>query len=284
MQLVRLRSAGNDTQHLQKFQRHGICNRCHEACKTCRGPQVDDCFLCNDGYETRDGMCKKELLLNFLDPDMLGFFIWVIVLCIAAIILFGVIFGLLQARDRHMLCWKGKRHIDDVKCRYNGLTLTRERMENDMDNFDSCIIRNRNFRLASLPETNNPIVRVHVNELEGENPSLVNYSPTRHCTTDVCANSNSLLKKYLEYTNRQLPKENHYHTNGGPLVHYTPQNSSNLRPSGDKIVGRKHTDSYVSYDINSSLTKTLGKDIINVGKGQGHLIYPGSRHSASSRH
>ena len=160
MQMVQLRSTLNSTATRPKFQRHGICNECNEACRTCKGPQVSDCFQCSDGFERRENLCQKKLLLNFLDPDMLGFFVWVIVLCIAAIILFAVIFGLLQARDHKVLCWKEKRHKETVKGDYTGMTLTREELENDLENYD--IIRNRNFRHGSVPEDH--LCRVHLTE------------------------------------------------------------------------------------------------------------------------
>ena len=160
MQMVQLRSTLNSTATRPKFQRHGICNECNEACRTCKGPQVSDCFQCSDGFERRENLCQKKLLLNFLDPDMLGFFVWVIVLCIAAIILFAVIFGLLQARDHKVLCWKEKRHKESDKGDYKGMTLTREELENDLENYD--IIRNRNFRHGSVPEDH--LCRVHLTE------------------------------------------------------------------------------------------------------------------------
>ncbi|KAL3866808.1 hypothetical protein ACJMK2_044075 [Sinanodonta woodiana] len=151
MEMVRVRSTGNTSDSSQpKYQRHGICHACNEACRTCKGPHVSDCYQCRDGYENRDSICQKKLLLNFLDPDMLGFFIWVIVLCIAAVILFGIIFGILQARDHHLLCWKEKRHKALPKGQYNGITLTREELESDLEHVD--IIRNRNFQHANLPD------------------------------------------------------------------------------------------------------------------------------------
>jgi hypothetical protein len=75
------------------------------------------------GYEVRDGQCHKKPFMNFLDPDMLSFFVWVIILCTSLILLFGVVFIVLQARDHRILCWKEKRHYDDSKGKYNGITV-----------------------------------------------------------------------------------------------------------------------------------------------------------------
>ncbi|KAL5004064.1 hypothetical protein ScPMuIL_017520, partial [Solemya velum] len=134
-------------------KRQGVCHPCNEACQTCRGPHVVDCFQCNDGYEIRDEYCRKKLLLNFLDPDMLGFFVWVIVLCISAILLFGVVFGILQARDHHLLCWKEKRHFNEGKGKYNGLALSYvpETLANDSEHLN--VIQNMNFNHGHFRET-----------------------------------------------------------------------------------------------------------------------------------
>ncbi|XP_076102317.1 furin-like protease kpc-1 isoform X3 [Mytilus galloprovincialis] len=105
------------------YNRHGVCKKCNAACKTCKGPYVTDCYQCSNGYEVRDGQCHKKPLMNFLDPDMLSFFVWVIILCTSLILLFGVVFIVLQARDHRILCWKEKRHYDDSKGKYNGITV-----------------------------------------------------------------------------------------------------------------------------------------------------------------
>lgn len=103
-----------------QYQNHGVCNACNEACRTCRGPFLEHCFQCSDGFELRDNYCRKKLIMNFLDPDMLSFFVWVIILCTSAILLFGVVFIVLQARDHSILCWKGQkeRQTDPNKGKY----------------------------------------------------------------------------------------------------------------------------------------------------------------------
>ena len=196
MQMVQLRSTLNSTTTRPKFQRHGICNECNEACRTCKGPQVSDCFQCSDGYERRDNLCQKKLLLNFLDPDMLGFFVWVIVLCIAAIILFGVIFGLLQARDHKLLCWKEKKEVDTTKGDYHGMTLTREELENDLENYD--IIRNRNFRHGSVPENHDHVCRVQLTE---PLTSLNSYRPHSGNNSRVSDIGRKTSATHIERTN-----------------------------------------------------------------------------------
>ncbi|XP_045216298.2 furin-like protease kpc-1 isoform X4 [Mercenaria mercenaria] len=281
MQMVQLRSTTNTSSTRPKFQRQGICTECHEACRTCKGPQVADCFQCKDGYEKRDGLCQKKLLLNFLDPDMLGFFIWVIVLCIAAIILFGVIFGLLQARERQLLCWKGKRKVKNRKCEYKGMNLTQEELENDLENFD--IICNRNFRHGSIPESHDPSCRVYVNNLENvvkfslDNQSTNNLSQTK---VDRSASRNSngrYSSRNSQLDDRKDVNQDRYHCD------------RKSRGSSDKNIRRNYTDSYVSYDINSTLTKTLATEPERMeiplrGQGQSHYIFHGSRSSGALLH
>lgn len=283
MQFVRLRSTNITSSPVTKYQRQGICNACHEACRTCKGPHESECFQCTDGYQVHDGVCQKKLLLNFIDPDMVGFFIWVIVLCIAAIILFGVIFGLLHARDRRLLCWKGKRHLDSDKCEYNGISLTQEDLENDMENFD--IIRNRNFRHASIPETHDPTVRVHLNNLNNlENEEKIKPVKTSQTKFDRASSRNSVSRhngssrsSRHEQDYRNVPVEN------GVKKHHSDRRNR----YSDKTVSRKYMDSYVSYDINTTLTQTLGKEIIrngSAGKLHGHSSYHSNRGSGSLRH
>lgn len=126
------------------FFRQGTCNPCNEACNTCKGPDLEDCFQCNKGYELRDNLCRKKLIMNFLDPDMLSFFVWVIILCTSAILLFGIIFIILQARDHRILCWKEKRHFDEGKGKYNGVKGASEgESEHDQLNV---VVRNVHYR------------------------------------------------------------------------------------------------------------------------------------------
>ncbi|XP_061173192.1 furin-like protease kpc-1 isoform X2 [Saccostrea echinata] len=127
------------------FFRHGTCNPCNEACKTCKGPELEDCFQCKKGYELRDNLCRKKLIMNFLDPDMLSFFVWVIILCTSAILLFGVIFIILQARDHRILCWKEKRHFDEGKGKYNGVKSASESVESEQDHLN-VVVRNVHYR------------------------------------------------------------------------------------------------------------------------------------------
>ena len=155
---------------------------------------MSDCFQCSDGFERRENLCQKKLLLNFLDPDMLGFFVWVIVLCIAAIILFAVIFGLLQARDHKVLCWKEKRHKETDKGDYKGMTLTREELENDLENYD--IIRNRNFRHGSVPEDH--LCRVHLTEPLTSPTLIKSSSGTGTRTRDSGGNTSQTHIEYAE--------------------------------------------------------------------------------------
>lgn len=123
METVLVGNSGNTSSKSSSYNRHGVCKKCNAACKTCKGPYVTDCYQCSNGYEVRDGQCHKKPLMNFLDPDMLSFFVWVIILCTSLILLFGVVFIVLQARDHRILCWKEKRHYDDSKGKYNGITV-----------------------------------------------------------------------------------------------------------------------------------------------------------------
>jgi hypothetical protein len=215
---------------------------------------------------------------------MLGFFIWVIVLCIAAIILFGVIFGLLQARDRQLLCWKGKRKVKTKKCEYKGMNLTQEELENDLENFD--IIRNRNFRHGSIPENHDPMCRVQVNNLENvvkfslDNQSTNSLSQAKQ--VDRSASKNKIGRyssRSSQLDDRKDINQDRYHCDR------KPRSGGNT----DKNIRRNYTDSYVSYDINSTLTKTLASDTERMeiplrGQGQSHYIFHGSRSSGALMH
>lgn len=142
--VVSRRNSSRKTKKEPIFFRQGACNPCNEACNTCKGPDLEDCFQCNKGYELRDNLCRKKLIMNFLDPDMLSFFVWVIILCTSAILLFGVIFIILQARDHRILCWKEKRHLDEGKGKYNGVKSVSEgRKERDHLNV---VVRNVHYR------------------------------------------------------------------------------------------------------------------------------------------
>ncbi|XP_069137192.1 furin-like protease kpc-1 isoform X1 [Argopecten irradians] len=125
-----------------QYQRHGICHACNEACRTCKGPYVEDCFQCSDGHEIRDGYCRKKLIMNFLDPDMLSFFVWVIILCTSAILLFGVVFIVLQARDHNILCWRGEkeRQSEGSKGKYRDVpTRPAEDRESEIDHYHTVL-------------------------------------------------------------------------------------------------------------------------------------------------
>ncbi|XP_059163452.1 furin-1-like isoform X2 [Physella acuta] len=103
----------------------GVCKPCHESCLTCKGSMASDCFQCASGFEWRGNkQCEKKMIWDLLDPDVMKHLAWAIILCIAAILLFSVIFGILQARERGRLCWKSKPNYvpDWGKGHYDGVT------------------------------------------------------------------------------------------------------------------------------------------------------------------
>lgn len=282
MQMVQLRSTEVTPDNTgPKFQRQGVCLPCHEACRTCKGSKESECFQCTDGYEKHEGLCQKKLLLNFLDPDMLGFFVWVIVLCIAAIVLFGVIFGLLHARDRHMLCWKS-RGKDAGRGEYS---LTQE---SDLHAAD--VIRNRNFRHASIPESHDPLCTVHVNQLEHE---IQLRDLTQSYRLDKKASRNNVARHSGGSNNSgQLDRES-FSADVNPSANRLSEQELRKHRSSDRSSGRKYMDSYVSYDINSTLTQTLGNAGHELGKtasvgrglvGHGQPNFHGTRSTGSLRH
>jgi hypothetical protein len=245
---------------------------------------------------------------------MLGFFVWVIVLCIAAIILFGVIFGLLQARDRRMLCWKEKRPKDAIKCEYNGINLTQEDIENDIENFN--IIRNRNFRNGSIPESHDPLCRVQVNNLENVVKFSLDTPSSKSNSQPKLENSTSQPKLEKSSSRNTLKKHSSRNSQLGENTEAATASASSSKRYqkhcdrkshgvSDKKLRRNYTDSYVSYDINSSLTRTLATEngfpsipgkghghaqsqghIQGQGhsQGQDHYIFHGSRSSGALRH
>lgn len=102
----------------------GICKLCHLSCLTCRGPLPSDCFQCTSGYEQQGDICEKKMIWDLLDPDVMKHLAWAIILCIGAIILFSVGFGIMQARERGRLCWVAKHNYvpDWNKGAYNGVS------------------------------------------------------------------------------------------------------------------------------------------------------------------
>ncbi|XP_021348494.1 furin-like protease kpc-1 isoform X2 [Mizuhopecten yessoensis] len=142
METVLMDSNHNSSGWAPQYQRHGICHACNDACRTCKGPYVEDCFQCSEGYEIRDGYCRRKLIMNFLDPDMLSFFVWVIILCTSAILLFGVVFIVLQARDHNILCWRGEkeRQSEGSKGKYRDVpTRPAEDRESDIDHYHTVL-------------------------------------------------------------------------------------------------------------------------------------------------
>ncbi|XP_041369640.1 furin-like protease kpc-1 isoform X1 [Gigantopelta aegis] len=114
----------NSSKHLLHTQ--GVCRQCHVSCLTCKGPLAEDCFQCNSGYEQKTdatGFCTKKMIWDFLDPEVIKHLAWAIILCIGGILLFTVVFGVMQAREQSKLCWKVKNiyHPDLSKGRYNGV-------------------------------------------------------------------------------------------------------------------------------------------------------------------
>ncbi|XP_050402514.1 furin-like protease kpc-1 isoform X5 [Patella vulgata] len=112
----------NYTRPLVRTQ--GICAPCHSSCLTCRGARMEECFQCSEGYERKNDFCTKKMIWDFLDPDVMKHLAWAIILCIGAILLFCVLFGLLQVRDHRKLCWSAKRfYVPDLaKGHYNGVS------------------------------------------------------------------------------------------------------------------------------------------------------------------
>ncbi|XP_067665685.1 furin-like protease kpc-1 isoform X2 [Haliotis asinina] len=104
--------------------KQGLCKPCHESCLTCKGALPDDCYQCNNGFERKNDLCEKKMIWDFLDPDVMKHLAWAIMLCIGGILLFSVVFGILQARDQSKLCWRVKRYYvpDFSKGRYNGVS------------------------------------------------------------------------------------------------------------------------------------------------------------------
>lgn len=143
--------------------------------------------------------------MNFLDPDMLSFFVWVIILCTSAILLFGVIFIILQARDHRILCWKEKRHLDEGKGKYNGVKSVSEgKKERDHLNV---VVRNVHYRhddndfmlnrpLPPLPVSHHAVSH-HTRHYHPFRTQLV--SPSEHCMFMFqCSHLSAEIKPYCQ--------------------------------------------------------------------------------------
>ncbi|GFR96267.1 furin1-X [Elysia marginata] len=112
----------NSTKPLLHTQ--GVCKPCHESCLTCKGSVAQDCYQCASGFERKGDLCEKKMIWDMLDPEVMKHLAWAIIICIAAILLFSVVFGLLQARDRGRLCWQTKPNYvpDWSKGHYDGVS------------------------------------------------------------------------------------------------------------------------------------------------------------------
>ncbi|KAK0070027.1 furin, partial [Biomphalaria pfeifferi] len=113
----------------------GECKLCHDSCLNCKGSKATDCFQCASGFERKGDVCEKKMIWDLLDPDVMKHLAWAIILCIAAILLFSVVFGILQARERGRLCWKNKPNYvpDWGKGHYDGVTPNLAMHDHDME-------------------------------------------------------------------------------------------------------------------------------------------------------
>ncbi|XP_055860129.1 furin-like protease kpc-1 isoform X6 [Biomphalaria glabrata] len=113
----------------------GECKLCHDSCLNCKGSKPTDCFQCASGFERKGDVCEKKMIWDLLDPDVMKHLAWAIILCIAAILLFSVVFGILQARERGRLCWKNKPNYvpDWGKGHYDGVTPNLAMHDRDME-------------------------------------------------------------------------------------------------------------------------------------------------------
>ncbi|CAL1547097.1 unnamed protein product [Lymnaea stagnalis] len=124
VQAVQMAASSKMTTTKPLLHTQGVCKPCHDTCLNCKGSTATDCFQCASGFERKGELCEKKMIWDLLDPDVMKHLAWAIILCIAAILLFSVVFGILQARDRGRLCWKSKPNYvpDWGRGHYDGVT------------------------------------------------------------------------------------------------------------------------------------------------------------------
>ncbi|BFZ02510.1 hypothetical protein BsWGS_05549 [Bradybaena similaris] len=124
IQAVQMASLTNTNFTKPLLHTQGVCVPCHASCLTCKSSVAADCFQCSSGFERKGELCEKKMIWDLLDPDVMKHLAWAIIICLAAILLFSVIFGFLQAKDRGCLCFQKKpNYIPDWnKSNFDGVT------------------------------------------------------------------------------------------------------------------------------------------------------------------
>ncbi|XP_033633747.1 proprotein convertase subtilisin/kexin type 5-like [Asterias rubens] len=133
---------------LGSYYANDTCNKCDSTCQECYGPTDTHCLKCNEGQslsrldanhttclscckdgqssitdnccECKDGKCP----FTHGDPGTTGPVVdaplnttAILVLCLLIVAVFGLFFGILQARSRKMFCWKND--YDQLPTFYN---------------------------------------------------------------------------------------------------------------------------------------------------------------------
>nr|XP_006812534.1 PREDICTED: furin-1-like [Saccoglossus kowalevskii] len=106
------------------------CNPCHTTCRTCTASGPNQCTSCHFFYEKHDTSCVFIQEMSDMERGSNIYYIIAVILCVAAIALFGIIFGLLQANTQGLLCCNSTSYVSLDKQHFNGLA-AKEYLESD---------------------------------------------------------------------------------------------------------------------------------------------------------
>ncbi len=108
-----------------ELQATSVCTQCSIICSHCFGPRQNECLACASGFElTPNYTCARKMMIPRLGSHFSP--IWLatiaIIACISPVILFLMIFGLLQAKDHQYVCFRKTVRYVDLKT-YSGIQL-----------------------------------------------------------------------------------------------------------------------------------------------------------------
>ncbi|XP_077988680.1 furin-1-like [Glandiceps talaboti] len=100
------------------------CVPCHSTCRTCSGGGPYSCLSCHFFYRKRDTSCIFIEQLSFMAKGTYMYYITAIALCIAAMLLFFIIFGCLQVHSHGLFCCTGKVNVSLDMGNYSGIDIS----------------------------------------------------------------------------------------------------------------------------------------------------------------
>ncbi|XP_070543444.1 furin-1-like isoform X1 [Ptychodera flava] len=119
------------------------CVPCDRTCRTCSGKGPNRCLSCHFFYHKRDTTCVFIQQLSFIAKGTTGYYVLAIMLCLAAVSIFFIIFGCLQARSHGWCCWSSKSYGKVTMSNYKGLNISDgdylDSVDEDEDNSEDIV-------------------------------------------------------------------------------------------------------------------------------------------------